>query len=79
MGAERPIIVSHEPEETYYVISSEGHMEIGDCKAVLNPGSAVYMPPNTKDTARCTGTEPPVFVFCFARDSFAQVVYHFDA
>ena len=69
----------HEPEETYYVISGNGHMQIDDCEAELCPGSAVYIPPNAKHTVRCTGTEPLVFIFTFARDSFDQIVYNFDA
>ena len=54
-------------------------MQIDDCEAALSPGSAVYIPPNAKHTVRCTGTEPLVFIFTFARDSFYQIVYHFDA
>ncbi len=69
----------HEPEETYYVVSGHGHMEIDNCEAALAPGSAVYIPPNAKHTVRCTGPEPLVFVFSFACDSFDQIAYHFEA
>ncbi len=69
----------HEPEETYYVISGNGHMQIDDLEEDLGPGSAVYIPPNAKHTVRCTGTEPLVFIFTFARDSFDQIIYNFDS
>lgn len=68
----------HEPEETYYVIKGKGHMQIDDCEAEVGPGSAVYIPPNATHTVRCTGTEPLVFIFTFARDSFEQIIYNFD-
>ncbi len=69
----------HEPEETYYVISGKGYMKIDDCEGQLEPGTAVFIPPNSKHTVSCTGTEPLVFIFTFARDSFDQVEYIFDA
>lgn len=69
----------HEPEETYYVISGNGQMQIDDLQEDLAPGSAIYIPPNAKHTVRCTGTEPLVFIFTFARDSFDQIIYNFDA
>lgn len=68
----------HEPEETYYVISGNGYMKIDDCEGDLVPGTAVYIPPNSKHTVGCTGTEPLVFIFTFARDSFEEVNYIFD-
>ena len=68
----------HEPEETYYVVSGNGHMKIDDHEAEIGPGSAVYIPSNAKHAVRCTGTESLVFVFTFACDHFDQIVYHFD-
>ena len=68
----------HEPEETYYIISGNGHIKIDDYEKELRPGSAVFIPANAKHTVRCTGTEPLVFIFTFARDSFEQIEYHFD-
>ena len=67
----------HEPEETYYVINGKGHMQIDDYEAEIGPGSAVYIPPNAMHTVRCTGSEPLVFIFTFARDSFEQIIYNF--
>jgi len=64
----------HEPEETYYVMSGHGRVEIDGRESALKPGSAVYIPPNARHAVRCTGAEPLVVVFCFARDRFDQVV-----
>lgn len=69
----------HEPEETYYVVSGTGYMKIDDYEGQLVPGTAVFIPPNSKHTVRCTGNEPLVFIFTFARDSFEQINYIFDA
>ena len=69
----------HEPEETYYVVRGQGRMEIDGDESDLGPGSAVFIPSNAKHAVRCTGTEPLVSVFSFARDRFDQVVYCFDA
>ena len=68
----------HEPEETYYVISGRGHIEIDGHAAEIGPGSAVYIPSNAKHAVYCTSSEPLVFVFSFACDRFDQIVYHFD-
>ena len=68
----------HEPEETYFVVSGHGCMEIDGCEVALGPGSAVYIPPNARHAVRCTGAEPLVFVFSFARDRFDDVSYLFD-
>ena len=74
----RPPLHHHEPPETYYVVSGQGHMEIDGLKSNIGPGSAVYIPSNSKHAVRCIGNEPLVFVFTFACDRFDQIVYHFD-
>ena len=68
----------HEPEETYYVVSGRGHVEIDGVRADVGPGTAVFIPPNARHALHCTGAEPLVFVFTFARDRFADVEYHFE-
>ena len=68
----------HEPEETYYVVSGRGHVEIDGERTDVAPGTAVFIPPNARHALRCAGGEPLVFVFTFARDRFEDVVYHFD-
>lgn len=68
----------HESEETYYVVSGRGHVEIDGVRRGVGPGTAVFIPPNARHALHCTGAEPLVFVFTFARDRFADVVYYFD-
>lgn len=67
----------HEPEETYYIVSGQGEMQIGDDTMAVGPGCAVYIPANARHALRCTGSEPLFFVFSFARDRFDQITYHF--
>lgn len=68
----------HEPEETYYVVSGRGLVEIEDARAEIGPGTAVFIPPAAEHALHCIGTEPLVFLFTFPRDRFEDVVYHFD-
>ncbi len=68
----------HEPDETYYVVSGHGHIEIESHEAEIGPGSAVYIPANAKHAVYCTGSEPLVFVFSFACDRFDQIAYYFE-
>lgn len=75
-GAELPLH-HHEPEETYYVVSGHGEMEIDDHRQLVWPGCAVYIPANARHALRCTGSEPLLFVFSFGRDRFDQIAYHF--
>ena len=68
----------HEPEETYYIVSGRGQIEIGDRTTEVGSGCAVYIPPNASHALQCVGTEPLVFVFTFPRDRFDQIVYCLD-
>ena len=34
----------HEPEETYYIVSGHGEMEIDDDTTAVGPGCAIYIP-----------------------------------
>ena len=49
-----------------------------DTNLVGTLGTAVFIPPNARHALRCTGAEPLVFVFTFARERSAHVVCHFD-
>jgi len=69
----------HEPEETYYVLSGSGVVEIEDARTEIGPGTAVFIPPDARHALRCIGAAPLVFLFSFARDRFDDVVYHFEA
>lgn len=75
---ERLLLHHHGAEETYYIVQGRGRMAIDDRAADVGPGYAVYIPPNARHTLRCTGAEPLILVFSFARDRFDQVDYHFD-
>ena len=75
---ERLLLHHHGPEETYYIVQGRGRMEIEDRAADVGPGFAAYIPPNARHTLRCTGEDPLILVFSFARDRFDQVDYHFD-
>ena len=68
----------HEPEETYYIVSGHGQMEIDGRTQPVGPGCAIYIPPDARHAIRCTGADPLVFVFSFPRDRFDGIVYHFD-
>ena len=67
----------HEAEETYYIVSGQGEMQIDDDTAAVGPGCAIYIPANARHALRCTGSEPLFFAFSFARDRFDQITYHF--
>ena len=73
------VLHHHEPEETYYIVSGRGEMEIDEQVTAIGPGCAIYIPANARHALRCTGPEPLFFVFCFAQDRFDQIVYHFAA
>ena len=67
----------HEPEETYYVVSGHGEIEIDGYTTPVGPGCAIYIPAGARHALRCTGSEPLFFVFSFAQDRFDQITYHF--
>lgn len=48
--------------EVYYILSGTGEMHIDNETQVLEPGDAVYIPPNAKQFIRNSGTEPLVFI-----------------
>lgn len=48
--------------EIYYILSGMGQMHIDDETQVVEPGDAVYIPPNAKQFIHNCGTEPLVFI-----------------
>lgn len=48
--------------EVYYILSGTGEMHRDNETQVLEPGDAVYIPPNAKQFIRNSGTEPLVFI-----------------
>ncbi|MBT3604687.1 MAG: cupin domain-containing protein [Candidatus Latescibacteria bacterium] len=56
-------IQEHDDQEALYILSGEGEIQIGDDVHVVNPGTALYVPPHTRHCARCTGGVPLRLVY----------------
>jgi mannose-6-phosphate isomerase-like protein (cupin superfamily) len=48
--------------EVYYIISGRGEMHINGETQIVEPGDAVYIPPNAKQFIDNFGEEPLVFI-----------------
>ncbi|WP_088892817.1 cupin domain-containing protein [Leptolyngbya ohadii] len=48
--------------EVYYILSGTGEMHIDEETQVVEPGDAVYIPPNAKQYIANRGQEPLVFI-----------------
>lgn len=48
--------------EVYYILSGVGEMHINDEVQRVEPGDAVYIPPNARQFIRNGGEEPLVFI-----------------
>lgn len=48
--------------EVYYILQGQGEMHIGDETQSVEPGDAIYIPPNARQFIRNTGPEPLVFI-----------------
>ena len=48
--------------EVYYILSGSGEMHIDDETQVVEPGDAVYIPPNARQFIHNCGSEPLVFI-----------------
>lgn len=48
--------------EVYYILSGKGEMHIDDETQLVEPGDAVYIPPNARQFIRSCGDEPLVFI-----------------
>lgn len=48
--------------EVYYILSGTGEMFIGDETQIVEPGDAVYIPPNARQFIRNNSSEPLVFI-----------------
>lgn len=57
--------------EVYYILSGEGEMHIDQEAQRVEPGDAVYIPPNARQYIRNTGTEPLVFI-CMVDPAWRQ-------
>jgi mannose-6-phosphate isomerase-like protein (cupin superfamily) len=48
--------------EVYYILGGKGEMHIGDETQLVEPGDAVYIPPNARQYIHNCGNEPLVFI-----------------
>ncbi len=48
--------------EVYYILSGQGEMHIEEETHIVEPGDAVYIPPNAKQYIRNCGSEQLVFI-----------------
>ncbi len=48
--------------EVYYILSGTGEMHIADEVQTVEPGDAIYIPPNARQFIRNSGPEPLVFI-----------------
>ena len=48
--------------EVYYILSGSGEMHIDDETQVVEPGDAVYIPPNARQFIHNCSSEPLVFI-----------------
>ncbi|MGV0025025.1 cupin domain-containing protein [Phormidesmis priestleyi] len=48
--------------EVYYILSGTGEIHINEETQTVEPGDAVYIPPNAKQFLQNTGSEPIVFI-----------------
>lgn len=48
--------------EVYYILSGQGEMHIDEETRLVEPGDAVYIPPNARQFIHNWGTEPLVFL-----------------
>jgi mannose-6-phosphate isomerase-like protein (cupin superfamily) len=48
--------------EVYYILSGRGEMHIDSELQIVEPGDAVYIPPNARQFIRNCGEEPLVFI-----------------
>jgi mannose-6-phosphate isomerase-like protein (cupin superfamily) len=56
------IVHSLTTSEVYYILSGGGEMHIDDEVRPVEPGDAIYIPPNARQFIHNGGTEPLVFI-----------------
>ncbi|WP_017299994.1 cupin domain-containing protein [Nodosilinea nodulosa] len=57
--------------EVYYILSGQGEMHINDEISPVEPGDAVYIPPQARQYIRNTGDQPLVFI-CLVDPAWRQ-------
>jgi mannose-6-phosphate isomerase-like protein (cupin superfamily) len=48
--------------EVYYILTGKGEMHVDNETQIVEPGDAVYIPPNSKQYIHNCGDEPLVFI-----------------
>lgn len=69
----------HAQAETYFVLSGEGVLRIGDEEHALSPGVIAFIPGGAHHTTYATGREPLRILYTFAANSFSDVLYEFPS
>lgn len=72
-----PKIHRHAEDETYYILSGRGIMQIDGVDYDLAPGDTVFIPGGVWHGAIGVGSEPLRLLYVFAADSFDAIVYEF--
>ena len=57
---------NQDQEEVYLVVEGTGEMCLGEERAVLRTGQAVYIPPNVFHQLTNTGEKPLTMLYCYA-------------
>lgn len=57
--------------EVYYILSGTGEMHINDEARLVEPGDAIYIPPNARQFIQNNGSEPLVFI-CIVDPAWRQ-------
>jgi mannose-6-phosphate isomerase-like protein (cupin superfamily) len=69
----------HAHAETYYILSGEGTLWIGEEQYALSPGVIAFIPGGAHHTTCATGHDPLRILYTFAADSFSDVRYEFPS
>jgi len=56
---------NQEQEEIYLILEGEGEICLGEERAIIQAGQAVYIPPNVFHQLTNTGEKPMVMVYCY--------------
>lgn len=57
--------------EVYYILSGKGEMHIANETQIVEPGDAVYIPPDARQFIHSCGNEPLVFI-CIVDPAWRQ-------
>jgi mannose-6-phosphate isomerase-like protein (cupin superfamily) len=56
---------NQDQEEIYFIVEGEGEMCLGDERAIVHAGQAVYIPPRVFHQLTNTGTTPMRMIYCY--------------